>query len=242
MFFRFLLRILKPSNELLRRRSHSWFEKARIVLYRFLLNCLLKAYSHYAIFDTIIIDGGKIKIVHEYRDLEFENELIRNKIEFKPKMSVVPFPIVERKSSTKRHFGYFKFNNLLSVSVGNNKLYVNHDNCHSIDGTAECKVKHNLGGNNMTQTIIEILSKPTMPAPQKEKRSPSPNKGENPKNKITDKPSAGVKKPSKNIFGRDREVPIPPIMTKPDTLPATAVGDTSPRKIEKRGFDIDTTF
>ncbi|MBQ8542670.1 MAG: hypothetical protein IJ436_04275 [Bacteroidaceae bacterium] len=236
--------MIRPSNELLRKRAPGRFERAKVSLYRFLLKRLLRTYRHYAIFDTIIIDGERIKIVHEYRDWEFEKELIRNRIEFKPKMRAVSFPIVERKSRTKRHFGYFRFNNMLSVSVGGKELFVNHDDAHSIDGAIACKVRLNSSDDNISQSIIEILSAPVTATSQKGKSTTPANKGRNAATGIVDKPSAGTKKVPKNIFGRDRDIlPITPQgSARPEMPPPVVEDEEPPRRIEKKGFEIDTTF
>ena len=104
MLFRVLLNILRPSNEQLRGKA-----TGKIKMYHFLLRRLLKTYLHYAMSDIITIDNGNVKIVHEFRDLEFEDELIRNKIKFKSDLLTMSIPIIRRKSKVVRHTRYFKF-------------------------------------------------------------------------------------------------------------------------------------
>ena len=91
MLFRVLLNILKPSNEQLRGET-----TGKIKMYHFLLRQLLKTYLHYAMSDIITIDNGNVKIVHEFRDLEFEDELIRNKIKFKSDLLDKPLAKLEK--------------------------------------------------------------------------------------------------------------------------------------------------
>lgn len=240
MFFRFLFWLLKPSDGLLRRRSLTLFERVRLSLYRFLLKQLLKTYSHYAISDTILIDGGRIKIVHEYRDPGFENELVRNKIDFKSRMEAVPFPVNERKSKTERHFGYFNFKNLLSLYIDGNELFVKHDGNHSIDGAVKCKVKHAIPVAGISQSVIEVLS--SFSAVSAHSAATTLGRERLPLGSTPAKPAVKPKRILKNIFNREKEIQS---VTLPDVKPQTppvAVPANEPSKIEKKGFDIDTSF
>ena len=84
MFLRLFMLIIKPSDKILKSRSNGALNTFRIELYDFILKRLLKSYSHYAISDTVLIESKGVKLIHEYRDMEFENELSRNKISFLP--------------------------------------------------------------------------------------------------------------------------------------------------------------
>lgn len=99
ILLRLFMYLLKPSTERLRKRTNGAFKRMCIRLYQSILRCLLKNYRHYAISDTISLDGGRIKIIHEFRDLKFENELVRNGIDVHPhllsrEMFILPTPKV----------------------------------------------------------------------------------------------------------------------------------------------------
>ena len=133
MWLRFLSDIIKSSNEQLRSKSNGKFTRLKIWLYQWLLRRLLKTYLHYAISDTVIINNGDIKIVHEFRDLGFESELVRNRIDFKSEMISHAIPVSMRKNKATRNFSYFNFKNLLSIYVDGKELFIKHDEEFSPD-------------------------------------------------------------------------------------------------------------
>lgn len=157
MVLRFLLNQIKPSNEQLRSKDAGRFTHLRIQLYQFLLRRLLRTYLHYAISDTIIINSGSVKITHEFRDLGFESELIRNKIEFKSDMISHSMPLLIRKSRATCHFLFFNFKSLLSLYIDGKELFIKHDESCSIDGTVNGRIRCSSHKKMITQSIIEIF-------------------------------------------------------------------------------------
>lgn len=240
MFLRFLSNIIKPSNEQLRSKTNGKFTRFKIWLYQLLLRRLLKTYLHYAIYDSIIINNGDIKIVHEFRDLGFENELFRNKIGFKSEMISHSIPILIRKSKAIRSFSFFKFKNLLSIYVDGKELFIKHDDSFSVDGTVQGKIKCSTNDSCFSQSIIKILHQKNCLEPlnnmlhQQTKSTPD-NKPINQRQRKT--------ATSSNIFERERK--ISPITTpkKVSISDKTEIlYDNQPKAIEKKGFDIDTSF
>lgn len=252
MLLRLLLKLIKPTNEQLRKSSCGKFTEFKIRIYQSALKKLLKAYTHYAISDTVTIGNRNIKIVHEYRDLEFENELIRNRIKFKPGLETATMPSVTRKSSVKRHFGYFRFKDLLSIYVGDKELFVKHDDTHSIDGTVKGRIRCSCDSSCTAQSVIDILLaekvERTQPMPRAVVR---PRKVEEtsdfPASTAKEKPRQPQGNATRSIFGRENEkAPAPrkqaarkPVTEKPAQPEATEI---KPPVIEKRGFDIDASF
>ena len=157
MLLRFFSKIIKPSNEQLRSKTNGKFTRLKIWLYQLLLRRVLKTYLHYAISDSIIINNGDIKIVHEFRDLGFENELIRNKIGFKSEMISHAIPILRRKNQATHNFSFFNFKSLLSIYVDGKELFIKHDEAFSIDGTVLGKIKCSTNDSCISQSIIKIL-------------------------------------------------------------------------------------
>lgn len=239
MLLRFLSNIIKPSNEQLRNKTNGQFTRLKIWLYQLLLRRLLKSYLHYAISDSIVINNGDIKIVHEFRDLGFESELIRNRIGFKSDMISHSLPIMIRKSKVTRNFSFFNFKNLLSIYVDGNELFIKHDETFSIDGTVQGKIKCTTNDSCVSQSIIKILYQknclePLNNTPDQRTKLTSDKKPTNQRQrKIATSP---------NIFERERE--ISPITTpKVSTADKTEIiYDNQPKTIEKKGFDIDTSF
>lgn len=239
MLLRFLLNLIKPTNEQLRSKTNGKLARLKIWLYQLLLRRLLKTYLHYAISDSIIINNGDIKIVHEFRDLEFENELIRNKIGFKSEMLSHSIPILIRKSKAIRNFSFFKIKNLLSIYVDGKELFIKHDEAFSIDGTVQGKIKCSTNVSCVSQSIIKILYQknclePLNNTPNQQTKLTSDKKTTNQRQRKT--------ATSPNIFERERE--ISPITTPKVSIAdkTEIICDNQPKAIEKKGFDIDTSF
>lgn len=157
MLLRLLLRLIKPSDRQLKSRSKGKFLQLSIALYQFSLRQLLKSYQHYAISDSVFIDDGKIKIVHEYRDIEFESELIRNKIGFKIDKIKHSIPISIKKSKTRHNFKFFKFSDSLCIYADGKELFISHNVFCSIDGTIKGKVTASVCNNIIPQYVVEVL-------------------------------------------------------------------------------------
>lgn len=237
MLLRFLSNLIKPTNEQLRSKTNGKLARLKIWLYQLLLRRLLKTYLHYAISDSIVINNGDIKIVHEFRDLGFENELIRNKIGFKPEMISHSIPILMRKGKASHYFSYFNFKDLLSVYVDGKELFIKHDEAFSIDGTIDGKLKCSSRDCMFSQSVINVLSS----CAQTQANVPFyTNADKSSKDTVSRrKPQQRIAKP---IFGRDRDdLTIAPVAVS-RTDERKTVCDNQPKAIEKKGFDIDTSF
>lgn len=238
MLFRFLLNLIKPSNEQLRNKATGRFTRQKIWLYQLFLRRLCKTYLHYAISDTIIMDNGKIKIVHEYRDLEFESELTRNRIEFKTDVVDHSIPLSVKKNRVTGYFSFFKFKDLLSLYVDGNELFVKHDEAYSIDGTVRGKIRCASKNNCLTQSVIDILS-----SCDRNDSSSHISKDQRTANLWNDSNLRQRKKtPHQNIFKKEKELASVITPNKFKSGHTELIYDNKPKPIEKRGFDIDTSF
>ncbi len=237
MWLRFLSDIIKSSNEQLRSKSNGKFTRLKIWLYQWLLRRLLKTYLHYAISDTVIINNGDIKIVHEFRDLGFESELVRNRIDFKSEMISHAIPVSMRKNKATRNFSYFNFKNLLSIYVDGKELFIKHDEEFSIDGTIEGKLKCSSQKKCISQTIIEILtSYNSAPTDRINAKSSSIN-SINKTLKDTHR-----KQKNQQLFTKDKEILSIGPTTVSKINKEENICDNQPKIIKKRGFEIDTSF
>lgn len=239
MLLKLLTNILKPSNEQLRCKNMGKFLAFKIWLYQLLLRRLLKTYLHYVISDSIVINNGDIKIVHEFRDLGFESELIRNRIGFKSDMVSHSLPILKRKSKAIRNFSLFNFKNLLSIYVDGKELFIKHDEAFSIDGTVQGKIKCSTKDNCISQSIIQILHQRNCFEPL--------NNTLHQHTKLTPNKKSTIQRQRKtatapNLFERERNLSpvIIPKVSKADK--SEIIYDNQPKAIEKKGFDIDTSF
>lgn len=158
MFFRLFLLLIKPSNNSLKKKAPGAFLKMRMWLYKFILKRMLKTYVHYAISDSISISNGKIRILHEYRDLDFEKELARNRIVFTSDAISTELPATIKKGKSKWKLKYFKFKDSLHVSVNGKNLAISHDELYSLYGSAKGKARCTNTKGTLSQSAIELLA------------------------------------------------------------------------------------
>lgn len=241
MFLRLFLHILKPTNEQLKSKSNGTFVRYKIKIYRLLLIRLLKTYLHYQLSDTILINKGQIKIVHEFRDVAFESELLRNRITIIPELVNHSIPVSTRKSKGKHHFLFFDFKNLLSIYIGGKELFVKHDDKYSIDGTVGAKIKCSSNTANLSQSIIDIISisEPANPNHIIEPNWTNPSRDNDTDNITSLKHNTKIS--MHNIFGKDKGI----LIEKADLSTkcgAPLHNSKQPQFIKKKGFDIDTSF
>lgn len=228
MLLRFVMYLLKPSNELLRKRSNGTFIKMCIRLYQSILKWLLKHYRYYAISDTIYIDNGRIKIMYACRDLAFENELKRNGIDISPQMLSREGDVITIKKGRGGCFNYFKWKNITSVYIDDKEFFIKHDKQLSISGNVPADIKSSSPEDIIIRNIIKLhtiqndrVSQPIQgntangPQTQKQKNTQTHN----------------------DLFIRDR--------VRYQQHQNNSDNDSNleaEQRITKRGFEIDTTF
>lgn len=242
MFLRLFLKIIKPTNEQLRKSKDSgWLSQAILNVYQWFLRILQKTYLHYAISDTVVLDNGRIKIIHESRDIEFENELKRNGIDIRLHMLTTSMPFNAHKKRKGLWYKYFRFSDLISIYVDDKELFIKHDTSFSISGTMRARLKTSSPSDILYGSVMEVLPllypknyDQTIVVPQKrhqqEPIQPSSDKGrKNDKAKQTRRV---------NIFGNDI-LPTPKV-TSGNNIEEDKTKE--PVSIEKKGFKIDTSF
>jgi hypothetical protein len=127
----------------------------------------------------------------------------------------------------------------LSIYVDGKELFIKHDETFSIDGTVQGKIKCSTNDSCVSQSIIKILYQKNCLEPlnnildQRTKLTSDKKPTNQRQRKTTTSP---------NIFERERG--ISPITTpKVSTADKTEIiHDIQPKSIEKKGFDIDTSF
>ena len=242
MLLRFFLKVVKPTNEQLRKSKDSgWLSQTTLKVYQWFLSILQKTYLHYAISDTVVLENGRIKIIHESRDIEFENELKRNGIDIRLHMLTTSMPFNAHKKRKGLWYKYFKFSDLISIYVDDKELFIKHDTSFSISGTMRARLKTSSPSDILYGSVIEVIpilypknydQKIVVPQKrhQQEPIQPSSDKGrKNDKAKQTRRV---------NIFGNDI-LPTPKV-----TFGNNIEEDKTkePVSIEKKGFKIDTSF
>lgn len=228
ILLRLFMYILKPSNEWLRENANGTFRRTIIGLYQSILRCLLKSYRHYAISDTISLDCDRIKIIHEFRDLEFENELARNNIDVHPHKLSIDMPVSISKGKRKCCFKYFKWKNLKSIYIDNKELFIKHDDSLSINGNVLARIKSSSSEDIIIQSVIELNTI------QKEQQFQIVDKHREIEHLYK---NVKTKQPKNNLFRGD-SVKNSDIQNNGEYLSKFE----EKQIITKRGFEIDSTF
>ena len=210
---------IRPSDSLLKRKKPDGFDKFRIRLYQGILKRLMKSYAYYAVYDTIEIQERGVTIRHEFRDLAFESELKRNKLEFPHKMQ-----------KQRSHFRYFRFIDSLYMTVDGKDLCVKHDDAVAISGKLKNKTRYLSGTGGIPQSVTEVLLSPTMT--MKEERVTVMEKAA--------KPEKSVRRSKKGLFAMEKEISAKEIPG--EQPPVEGQQQEEPKTIGKKGFAIDTTF
>lgn len=229
MCLRLLMRLIKPTNEQLRySNGNSWLTKKTQSIYKWMLNQLLKSYLHSAIHDTITLDDGNIKIIHEFRDIEFENELKRNGIDIRPHLLSTMLPYTVQKCKSGKWHHYFRFKDLLSVYVDDKELFVKNDSSNSVSGTIPAHIKVSSSSDIIHRNFIEVNPRPAISSKKVKRESYTSTEA--------NRPAPFTQR--KNIFGKD-------VMPMHRSKPAERTVEKKKAEsaiIEKQGFEIDTTF
>lgn len=225
------MKLLRPDDGLMRKKSPDKVGICRIWVYQRLLKHLSKSYFHYAKSDVIVLEFEDIKIVHEYRDREFETELRRNKIDFQLKPQNVPFPFFYAGIRQKSHFTYFNFKDSLVLHVGSRSVTVLHEDVISVDGSLKCRVRGSEQMCGLTELAVEVTSSGRQKL-KKDKFLELTSSG------MERQPDSGKKTSARKmgIFAKETPVSvvdIPVVETEQEDIPAL---------IEKRGFEIDSSF
>jgi len=139
MFLRLLLKLIRTTDSQL--KSTSRFRNYHINAYRAILRYLLKTYDYYIINDSIVINNGVVKIVNEYRDLYFEEELRRNGIDMTTHEQTVCIPIQWHKEGRSYFKSIFRFRNVLRVYIDGRELYVRDDGEYTIAADVNTEIR-----------------------------------------------------------------------------------------------------
>ncbi len=222
MLLQLIIKILKPSNDLLKKRKKHRFARIQIWLYKCVLKQLSKTYAYYAISDQIII-SRHISVIHEYRDLEFEEELRRNKIDITPKLRLTIDRQFLNKKCAQRPFYLFKFKDVLIINTNERKIEINRSQESLIDSSEKLKVKTSSDGDIIKRSIIEVVG-------EIDKTNRQINRVETSKSSTT----------TKNMFGN---APTDSVFHE-DEIDSMHMDDKEKEVllIDKKGFQIDTSF
>lgn len=242
MFLRFFLKVVKPTNEQLRKSKDSgWLSQTTLKVYQWFLSILQKTYLHYAISDTVVLENGRIKIIHESRDIEFENELKRNGIDIRLHMLTTSMPFNTYKKRKGLWYKYFEFSDLISIYVDDKELFIKHDASFSISGTMRARLKTSSPSDILYGSVMEVLPllypknyDQTIVVPQK-RHQQEPIQPSSDKDRKNDKAKQTRRV---NIFGNDI-LPTPKV-TSGNNIEEDKTKE--PVSIEKKGFKIDTSF
>ena len=233
MLLRLLLKLLKPTDQELRRKSNGRLVRCKVGIYQFCLKQLAGSYSHYAMSDTVVIYNDALRITREFRDVGFENELNRNKISFTSPLTSQTFPMTRQRNKARRFFYYFRFEDLLRITIDGKELCIRNNERHTIDGTVNAGLKCSENGKGLSTSVINVhqtgsessgQGRPEPPARPRTEGKPAP----------TDR-----KKNHRPLFDKEKE--ISPIISSGGTVLASDT-DKGCLPLKKNGFEIDTDF
>ena len=126
MLLRFVWWVLRPAK-LQGRGAKSLLVAWREALYKAFIERLARSYRHYAVYDTISINGGKVKVVHTLRDLQFEGELKRVGIPLTAKMVRTEMPLMAARDGSRLFRRFFKFEDTLSLEINGKHFSLERD-------------------------------------------------------------------------------------------------------------------
>lgn len=154
---RLLLKWLRP--EVIpspRRKDIPFGEKARLFLYKRCILILKKWYSRYAFSDSIFLNGiSPIKLVHEHRDYDFENELKRLHIPLPVNMVDHTGPVSSAQERNKKRPFYknFYFEDQLHLEADGQIVSISHGKGRLFNS----KIKGKLKESDRTSSILQYV-------------------------------------------------------------------------------------
>ena len=256
--FSLLILVLRPNESIWRRRKLTSGEQLRVSLYRWILMRGKKAYRRLAVSDVISMSGGRVKVVHEYRDLEFERKLKEAKIAVPHSYNATVYPFESMTRGRQRGWKWFNFTDTLSVEIDGQKVSVEHGELYKVCGSAKATAKRT-GPDDVLDavflTMAVSLAKSSAARQSNRSAQPSQQTGatsQQPRPMKKGKGLVGVE--GRGVFGKN---PRPNLNlqqeVEPETVdsgsvqsvpevPAQAPSKQPPVIISKRGLDIDTSF
>ena len=126
MLLRFVWWVLRPAK-MQGRGAKSRLVVWREALYKAFIERLARSYRHYAVYDTISINGGKVKVVHTLRDLQFESELKRVGVPLTAKMVRTDMPLMVARDGERLFSSFFKFEDTLSLEINGKHFSLERD-------------------------------------------------------------------------------------------------------------------
>ena len=155
---RLLLKWLRP--EVIpspRRKNIPFGEKARLFLYKRCILILKKWYSRYAFSDSIFINGiSPVKLIHEHRDCDFEDELKRLHIPLTVTMVDHTTGIVssvQEKNNRRPFYKSFYFEDRLYLEIEGQSISINHGKGCLFN----TKIKGKLKESDITSPIAQFV-------------------------------------------------------------------------------------
>lgn len=248
-----LLKLLRPKTVPSPRRKKIPFGiRVRLSLYRSCLKKRRKWYSRYAFADTIVISGSpQVKLYHEFRDISFEAELKRLRIQ-------VPESMLDRGSESsslpakwgrRPFFGEFKFRDTYRLEVGGQRISIEHGDGRSFVSTIKGRLKESDVDNLHCQYVFSgSLREDKGSASRKRGDISSSIAGGAPSGDTAEKKPAGRPVPGSGPAPRRKEGSLfgdDPLLGKgtgKPSPPETPVSEPVPTIKSVAGVDIDESF
>jgi hypothetical protein len=125
----------------------------RLGLYRSALNLLARQYRKYAFFDTVSIPRSQAKLIHVFRDSEFESELKRMHLLQKERM-ILREGIIAREGKRRKSLLFFKqfcFEDILILDIDGQRVTIRRGDSCSFEATRSGSLKQSAPENLLSQ-------------------------------------------------------------------------------------------
>lgn len=259
--FNILLSALRPDDSIWRRKKLKNGEKLRLTAYRWLLKHGMKAYRNLAVSDVVSAAGGRIKVIHECRDLAFEDMLKAAKVAapLRYKASLCPFET--RIANRKRGWRWFNFTDTLVVQIDGQNVSFEHGECYKVGSSVEVTAKRTSLEDGIDAAYVAMavslakVSAKQKPAPVKSETpssAPVASKPASSKPRNPERPKKPASKPGlmgvdgRGMFGKkplpEFKPEVPEFKPEVPEVPAQGPSKEPPVIIRKGGVEIDTSF
>ena len=254
-----LISLIRPADEVLRKRKLTVSQRFRLWLYRFMLKRNLRMYRRYAVSDKVAMDNGRVVVVHELRDLEFEKEIIKAGVANRIVLKVAAAPFDYKPGPVSLAWHRFHFTDTLKVIVDGREVLVEHGESFKVTTTKSkfsakrasfedylvaLELKETSASKKKATSLIDVMQRPVespLPSPRPAKKAGLSGRGMFGKmpQEGMHLPKAGdeIRQGAQQPTGKKGDVtpPASPPPPPPPPLPP-------PPPIKKNGFDIDTSF
>ncbi len=200
--FSILLYVLRPQESVWRRRKLTGADRLQVSMYRWLLKRGLKAYRNFAVSDVVSCAGGRMKIIHEYRDLEFEGMLRTAKVATPLSYKAALCPFESNVGRGKHGWKWFNFTDTLIVEIDGQKVNVEHGELYKVYSSAKVSAKRTGLDDGIDATFLSVAVSLAKSSAKQSSKSSAPGKTRTPSPSSAGVPQVPSEKPKGPVGAR----------------------------------------